>query len=370
MAADPCAIIFLLRSPVLNALLSSWPAKRDALMPGTCRSRFSCRALSFLLILLAAPMAARSDALEDSARELAGRIVEDLGGRGGATLELRNLSSLPAADAARVEQALRKELQNRGVRGAAGGSVLATVAVTLSENVKGFVWIAQITQGETSRVVLLTLPRPVRNGSPSTAMPVALRAEIFWEGSERILDASVVSAPGGEQRLLLLYPDGLVIRNGSGEFLTKLEMASDQTGTREPSGNLSGDGNSVEVSLAPRSCVVDLTRSALVECRELSGNTPPAPGLPGRGDQVAKLRAECGGDLWLATGSGDDTQPDFVQAFAGDKDAVTAVSNTLNLPGPVLALHDVNGAPAAIAIVKNLRTGNYEAYRLSITCGR
>jgi hypothetical protein len=344
------------------------PAERDALMPGTCRSRFSCRALSFLLILVAAPMAARCDTLEDSARELAGRIVDNLDARGGATLELRNVSSLQPADAARVEQTLRSELQNRGVRPAAGGGAVAAVNVTLSENVKGFVWTAEITQGEISRVVLMALPRPEENGSPSSAMPVALRAERFWDGNQRILDAGVVSAPGGGQRLLLLYPDGLVIRKQSGEFVAKLEIASAQTGTREPSGNLSGDGNSVEFSLAPRSCTVDLVRSALVECHEMRGDAPPTSGGSERGDQVAKLHAACGGDLWLATGSGDDTQPDFVQAFAGDKSAV--VSNELNLPGPVLALRGVAGTPAAIAIVRNLRTGNYEAYRLSITCGQ
>jgi hypothetical protein len=39
----------------------------------------------------------------------------------------------------------------------------------------------------------------------------------------------------------------------------------------------------------------------------------------------------------------------------------------LDLPGPIVALHTAPDAPRAI--VRNLTTGNYEAYRLAISCG-
>lgn len=67
----------------------------------------------------------------------------------------------------------------------------------------------------------------------------------------------------------------------------------------------------------------------------------------------------------LATGSGDYTQPDWVQAFSL-KPPGLAISNKLDFPGPVLALR--GGSGLSRAIVRNLKTGNYEAYNLS--CGK
>jgi hypothetical protein len=42
------------------------------------------------------------------------------------------------------------------------------------------------------------------------------------------------------------------------------------------------------------------------------------------------------------------------------------LSDFLQLPGPVIALQLSEAAPRAI--VRNLQTGNYEAYRISIMC--
>ena len=43
------------------------------------------------------------------------------------------------------------------------------------------------------------------------------------------------------------------------------------------------------------------------------------------------------------------------------------LSDFLHFPGPVVALQFAKFAPRAI--VRNLQTGNYEAYRISVTCG-
>lgn len=337
-------------------------------MPGTCRTTFSRRIVLFLLILLAAPVAARSDSLENSTGDLAARIAENLNARAIVDLQVRNASTLSPADVSRIAKSLRSALQAQGVQ-ISTGNASPTVRVTLSENLRGLIWTAEITQGQNSRVVVLAVARPEQSSSPSSAMPVALRATRFWEASDRILDALTVPAPGGGQRLLLLYPSGLVIRKGSGEFIAKLEVASAQTGTREPEGNFTENESTIVFSLAPRTCTVNLAESALGECHQIRGKVSPAPSLAGKGDPAAKLDSVCGGDLWLATGTGDDTQPDFVQAFTEGPSSLSAASNELKMPGPVLALHGVAGTPAAIAIVRNLRTGSYEAYRVSITCG-
>ncbi len=88
------------------------------------------------------------------------------------------------------------------------------------------------------------------------------------------------------------------------------------------------------------------------------------------GSDIAAVRTGCGaGWQVLATTSGDQAQ-DSIRAYElPDRDPV-AVSAAVDLPGPLLALWTEAKGDAAIAIVRNRDTGNYEAFRLSLACGQ
>jgi len=100
----------------------------------------------------------------------------------------------------------------------------------------------------------------------------------------------------------------------------------------------------------------------------------------GWGSDLTTLKTNCGSS-WqvLATRAGDWTEPDAIQAYEIHEREVVAVSGPVNLPGPVMSLGPETppsfGEPkgprgGAIAVVRNLKTGRYEAYQLSISCGR
>ncbi len=110
--------------------------------------------------------------------------------------EIRNLSSLKADETARVEQTLKAELQNRGIRISSSGSA-AMVVVTLSENFKSLIWTAEIREGDTSRLVLMAPDRALEIRGAPIPMSVTIRSQKFWEGSERILDAGEISDGSG-----------------------------------------------------------------------------------------------------------------------------------------------------------------------------
>jgi hypothetical protein len=57
-----------------------------------------------------------------------------------------------------------------------------------------------------------------------------------------------------------------------------------------------------------------------------------------------------------------------LQVFQTQPSGAVAVSAELDFPGPIMALHVGSDTPRAI--VRNLATGNYEAYRLSFSCGQ
>ena len=164
-----------------------------------------------------------------------------------------------------------------------------------------------------------------------------------------------------------------------------IQIASGQSASRDPWGNLGlgQTGNTVALFLSPRVCNVNLETQSLTECEPAEGSgaippserfpvmldgEPPGPSPPGKGT-IVEMRSVCGGaNQFLATGARDYTQTDSLQVFQAESSGAVAVSAELDFPGPITALHAASDAPRAV--VRNLTTGNYEAYRLSFSCGQ
>src|ERR1700730_9804759 len=175
-----CAMIFCSVDRRAEFVFLPRATGRSTPMTGTDRSNLSYRTILILFVLLGTPMAARSDTLEDSARELAAKIGASLPARSNISLGMKNSSSLLPEEVARITQALKAELQNRGIGTTENGFVEARAAVTFSESIKNFVWTAEIRTFDTSQVVLVTVPRPMENRVISDAMPMTLHSEKFW----------------------------------------------------------------------------------------------------------------------------------------------------------------------------------------------
>ncbi len=359
-------------------------AARSAPMTGINRSALSRRTLLFLIVLLGTPMAARSATLEDSAKELARKIAAAMTTHEEVALDIRNLSSIGPDDFALIGQYLKSGLQTFGVRIAENGGAEAKIAVTLSENMSSFVWTAKIRQGDSPRAVFLTFPRPSENRAVSRGMPIALHSEKFWEGPQRVLDAAIADKPNGANLLLLLAPDALLIREVGSVAVSAVPIPHSEIFSRDPRMFLTETENGVMVTSWPQICDIDTNTRALVECHPLPVDVP-SPGrvfqtvevaLPGTthldpGGQVAAVPNRCGyGRVYLAAGSGDYTEPDTIQLFEATvvKGIIVekSLSDYLHFPGPVMSIQ--SGGTPPRAIVRNLRTGNYEAYQISISC--
>ncbi len=358
---------------------------RSTPMTGTNRSHLSYRTILIFFVLLAAPMAARSDTLEDSAKELARRVVAALPTRDGVSIEVRNISSLAPDEVLAVERTLKGELQNQGARAPVNSTEVVNVRITLSESIRSFLWAAEITHGDAPQVVLLAVPRSTEDRVVSSAMPMTLRSEKFWEGSQRVLDATIANASNGDPLLLLLTQDELQIRKVGSDVISIVQIPPGEFRMRDPGGGITQTENGITVASVPRVCSVDLDGRMLIECPKTM--EAPSPGrvyenlkllaMPGpmrveRGSQVTAVQSSCrAGDLYIAAGTGDYTEPDTVQLF--ESTVVSGIiverrlSDFLHFVGPVMALQFAGTTPRAI--VHNLQTGNYEAYRISISCG-
>ena len=347
-----------------------------------------CAAL-VLFFVMGIPSAGLSSTLEDSTKEFARKISAAMPAGPDVSCEIRNISSLPSGDVARIEQALKTALQEQGIHLTSSGAEIALV-VTLSENFKKLIWTGEIHKGETSQIVLISVDRSLENRDASSATPVTLRAEKFWEGQERILDAGVISDGHGKSWLVLLRPDSVVIQDTQTDSVGKVEIKPGGTTLREPAGILwygavgTSFWFSVAMPPAHRVCEVDLETRSLMQClpeEDPAGGVtigrhpmmivaaPAGPPPPGKGIEVA-ISPVCGNAAqFLATGGRDDTETDSVQVFQAESSGPVPVSTELDFSGPIIALKTSLDAPAR-AIVRNLTTGNYEAYRLATSCAQ
>ena len=87
------------------------------------------------------------------------------------------------------------------------------------------------------------------------------------------------------------------------------------------------------------------------------------------GSDIAGTGARCGGGSQvLVTRPGDQSQPDAVQALTMAGGAVTPLTEAVNFQGPVTALWPA-GTNAITAVVRDLQTGSYSAYLVTVVCG-
>jgi len=111
------------------------------------------------------------------------------------------------------------------------------------------------------------------------AMPVTLHSQKFWEGPERIVDA-VASDAGGQNRFVLLLPDGLTIQDSSGAAISRVVIPSGQTASRNPRGFLEHNGNIVSAVFQTQTCTVALDTHNLVECHPTANRAPADREIP------------------------------------------------------------------------------------------
>jgi hypothetical protein len=379
-------MISLSVSPCTNVFFVIFKGQCCESMMSADRSTLTRHVILFVFALIGPTSVSHSATLDESAAEMARKIAAGLPDRQNVTCEIQNNSSLRPSEVTRIDQVLKAELRNQGV-GLPGSSGAETnVKVTLSENWKEFIWTGEIRQGGTSRTVLLAVPRPGENQALSNAMHVTVRAEKFWEGPDRILDAAEVSGGNGKSWFVLLQPASLVIQDLQTGSIANIDLASTQSLRRDLWGLLWSDqaGNAIWFAILPQMCKVDLETPSLTDCLPVPATEGPAQtrlkllidpgptGPPSPGKAIELLIAPvCGGaNQFLATTARDYTQTDSLQVFQTEPNGPVAMSGELDFPGPIVALHAAPAPDAPRAIVRNLSTGYYEAYRLAISCGQ
>ena len=164
----------------------------------------SAIALMMACVVLALPA---DNEWEQPASALAEQIATILG-PGQATLTIRNLSSIADADVPAIRASFERDLKTHSIAIATGESA-NTIRITLSQNDRGRLWVAEIVEGNETRVVMM----PAGSGaaqSSTAADYMTLRRErlpILKSASGPTSDQPVLASLETTNALVLLRPE-------------------------------------------------------------------------------------------------------------------------------------------------------------------
>jgi hypothetical protein len=89
------------------------------------------------------------------------------------------------------------------------------------------------------------------------------------------------------------------------------------------------------------------------------------------GSDIARVGGACVDNSSVVVTSGSDyTSTDRLQVFHVSEKRLVAVGESAEFPGPIKALQVSFSSDPVRAVVHNLKTGNYEAYEITLACDR
>ena len=355
------------------------------------------RAVARGLLLLMIVAAARADTFDEAIAAVAKRVSARLEASETARITLRNISSLPAAEAAKAQTALARALQRR-VR----NPMQVDLTLTISENLRGYVLVAEIHRDSETAVEMAEFQPASSLMTPARA-PLSIESKLLWEQETPVLDVAFLG-----ESMLVLDTGGLVRyerQEGKWEHTATVELPLD---VRDPRGRLETNADTITIHEPGMTCTVPIKMIAPAQCEdsgrfraahntqdlhdwrgeffassELGGDTlvaeidgrihiydaahAPQTVFEGWGSDFAVMAA-CGGRYIAAAAAGDTASSDSIALYDMANRAPVRISEPVGLSGPVTALWPAGDGATAVA--RNLSTGKYAAYSLSVDCGR
>jgi len=302
------------------------------------------------------------------------------------TLSVNNISALDASNAGAIETAVREQLQRHSFSFAPENSATAQSVVrlhlSLSESADEYVWVIQIlsdqSDGNAVPVIIVTAPKADFAHAGAAAQSISLEKRFVWKQAELFLDfAFLKDATSAELTLLVLGTNSLTTYKPVGsrwQFSHTSAIPEATPPSRDPQGTINLKEG--KISLKGFECVGEPDLAGALQCkastagRRLGGPAVTIPGLPN--SLGTTIPERCHDEyVSLFTAENDWTQSDSIRAYLakGVPLPVFPAGNTLEFDGPVMALHTDPEGNSTRAVVHNLKTGEYEAYIATATCG-
>jgi len=313
--------------------------------------------------LQARPRPTEHTSLEDAVRQLAERVAAIPNLHGPLRLQFFQDEKFAADTGKDWQESLRKELElhRLNLSDEPGAS---TLRVGLAETPTQLVLSVSARVADKDEVRLITLPRITFRAPNLPVAPVRIDRQLVYQSSDRILDASSLWNGSELGMALLAYHNdelSALRLDASGEVNQTVSLAA--TGV-QPSRDLRGEltvrANDAFVLLPGKSCEFSWTAATDVKCHSAKPDW--------RGTTVLTPSCDAGGWKLLADGS-DWTSPDSLRVVPDGSLREESAALRSNFPGPILGIDGEQNPASALVVTRNLRTGNYEVYKITLACG-
>jgi len=193
---------------------------------------------------------------------------------------------------------------------------------------------------------------------------------MIYESADRILDASSLDNKESEGLAILLYRNFEMVAlqvdlKGAVKETVSLDPANVKP-SRDPRAELTARGASVSVQLPGKVCEFSWEVPGEVKCHV---EKPPPPDKSGWRGQTP-LSSPCDGSSWkLQYSGGDPNAREVLQVVPSGAVWETSAAVLSEFPGPIVGTNGERNPNSALVIARNLRTGNYEIYKIILACG-
>ncbi len=319
---------------------------------------------------LAMPVVADNNvALRETAQRLAERVAGIPGMRGALRLEWHPDAKWSEGESNRWQEILRGEFEKRSLSLTedAGAPALDVFAAETPTQV---VLTAKARVSERDEIRIVAAARALLPPASLPAAPIRLERQLIYESPDRILDVSSLGNGTEAGLALVLYRNFEILAlrvdlRGVVKQSVSLNPANLKP-SRDPRAEMSVRGSALSVELLGKSCEFSWELPAEVRCRV----EKPAAGEKSAWREETLLTSPCDGSNWKLFSSGGEANARGVLQVVPDgalRESSAAVLS--EFPGPILGTNGEQSASSALVIAQNLRTGNYEIYKITLACG-
>lgn len=174
------------------------------------------RLLFWTITLLWSLSALASNTWDAPAADFA-RQVAALTGPGTITLTITNRAALSADDAAAIRHAIERELRAAGITIRAKDAD-SDVHVTLSQNLHGWLWVAEVQEGSETRIAMLPITGTTSPGAALSPPTITLRVNLLFAQVAPILDVAVLGTGNDQQMVVLGSEDIKIYKQTAGSW--------------------------------------------------------------------------------------------------------------------------------------------------------
>jgi hypothetical protein len=314
---------------------------------------------------LCAPSSIRADTLEDAARALARKVSTVPQRERRVLLSWQNHSSLADEHSQALKDAFTDEF---------GGAnfiekqepASPVLQISIEEIPAFYVLVAKVPTPDGDATRISRIDRGALPSAGNTAGQYHLSKQLVWQQQEPILDAvETGDEQEGPGSLLILGRDSFSLyrhQNDRWELQSATRIPKSEKTVRTPRGEIRislGKEKQDSIVLPGQTCDVTISEKIDLNCR--AGSLSWREGM--------FLSSPCGRSVWwLKAEQGDWTVPDRLLLRNPSLPKTTASVAELELPGPALSISTGRSIQSDTAVVFNLSTGNYEVYRISLSC--